>query len=441
MIKSESNLAPKLAAAVFIFLAIAIQIQFSFFPSEDYKGLRLNLADLGLPVIGLGIILSLLSKKSQWPEFYIPHTYLWLTGLGLILLAALMNSFFLYGELNHWGLVNKVIGWAVLSAYFLMGSWLARNTPSHYLLLFIKTAIALFVIIALFECIYMLIQSYTPKGTLPKKGLPISGLMANKNAYSFWALTLFTVGFFLRDKIKPGFLIPLMSFLFPLLFYYTNARAGFLAFIVMAILLFIFEKGKTGKTIVIGFFLGLLTTFTIIQTTPTSTLFRGTQFVTAAQIQSIQEKENYSVPDYSTATSHKGDSIRLTVLRTTKNMILENPLFGSGLGSARYAQEKEWGEFVNLIDSTPLWLWAETGLFGMLAFLAFYLLCLKALWRKNHNPAEDLIHKQMAKAVFVILIIFGIMSLFHEILYTRFLWLFMGMALAITSHHENRIQA
>ena len=87
------------------------------------------------------------------------------------------------------------------------------------------------------------------------------------------------------------------------------------------------------------------------------------------------------------------------------------------------------------VDCTPIWLLAETGAVGLLLFLGFYFFVMRALWRKMHD--KEGIEAFFAESVFVFLLLFGLMSLFHEILYTRYLWVLMGMGAASVLHNSS----
>ena len=102
-------------------------------------------------------------------------------------------------------------------------------------------------------------------------------------------------------------------------------------------------------------------------------------------------------------------------------MFLDNPVFGRGLGA--YVAEQQGTRFV-VIHSTPIWLLAELGLVGLLAFLipAFRIVQTEGR-RIEFDPASGLL-------VFI-LIAFGMMSAVHEMLYQRSAWLLLGAALSV----------
>jgi O-antigen ligase len=129
--------------------------------------------------------------------------------------------------------------------------------------------------------------------------------------------------------------------------------------------------------------------------------------------------------------TYHGDSNRLNILHHVSGMIKEKPFLGSGLGSVIITQVRETGSYIDLMDCTALWLWAETGVIGLLFFLTFYILCFRAIWKKAHNKDAPEFTQRFSMGAILMLLTFGVMSLFHELLYTRFLWVFLGMALTL----------
>ncbi len=434
MIPRENTSMKKIYVGFFIFLAFALQIQITLFVSDNYAGLRVNTADILMPFMGFIIILSLLFKKSNWPKFYIKYAYLWLIGLSLIMPFALINGYFTSGEWNQWGLINKLIGWFVLLGYFLLGGWLAYNSKKESLLLFIKIIVYFFVILTSIISLLVVFQSYGINNNFYKLKLPIEGFMANKNSFVFLTLSILAFATCFQKIIFPNWLVYFLWFLIPLIFIYTGARAGILAFpFVFFTLFFLTKKTVSWKKINLSLLSGIIL-LVLIQSTSSTNIFMLYSATTAQSIKNLTKKS--SSHNIENNVAYKGDAFRLKVLDTTKNMIMERPILGSGLGAAKIEQEKQWDRFYAIIDCTPLWLWAETGLLGLTAFLLFYFICLKYLWKTNHNLQENNIKRALSQSVLVTMIVFALMCLFHELLYTRFLWFFMGLALAYPSKEK-----
>lgn len=430
-----SKIGNKLYTGLFIFMAIALQIQISFFATEDYKGLRLNLADIMLPFIGLIILFTLCQKTTAWPQFHIKHTYYWLAGLGLILIAALGHGYLLYDQWSYWGLTNKIIGWFVLSAYFLLGGWLASNAKENVVRIFLKSIIAFFLLVFTVQALDLTAYYLTisPKPLLIE--FPLAGLMANKNAFAFLFLSLLgTITIFNHQYLSLK-LIYFFWFIAPFALAYTGSRSAAITLLLLIPILFVCTRETANwKKMFLFLLIGIIAVFSLYKTAPKKFhVFHPKRIEVTAYIKNIvaDTMKGEKITKIEQKTIYAGDSIRLKIIDAALNTIKEHPFLGGGLGSAFIKQEEQWGKFINIIDCTPLWLWAETGLIGLAAFLIFYFLILRRLWQNVWNEDNDDIAKKLSLSVFMMLIIFGVMCLFHEILYTRFLWFFMGLALAI----------
>lgn len=416
-----------------VLLAFTLQTQLTLFKSADYIGIRINLTDLILPFIGLFILFSLLTKKTLWPQFAIKGAYLWLIGLGGILCIALLNSYYTFGEISSWGVQNKIIGWGVLSGLFLMGGWLGENAEEKDILTFFKIAAILLFSVALTQISLQLFRFHTGRYLIDHDiaRFPIAALMANKNSFIFFYLVLFSFLTFLSKESKTLKKLEIFSyFLLPLIFLFTGARSAFIALPFIFILLFIFNKKENWKKLLQSLLIG-----TIIAAALGWALPHKVQSLTPKNIESFSKiNQITSGQDLSAIANNienKGDANRLNVLHHVFGMIKEKPFLGSGLGSVLITQVQEKGSYIDLMDCTALWLWAETGLVGLLFFLTFYVLCFRAIWKKSRDQDAPEFTQDFCKAAMLMLITFGIMSLFHELLYTRFLWVFLGMALTL----------
>jgi len=105
----------------------------------------------------------------------------------------------------------------------------------------------------------------------------------------------------------------------------------------------------------------------------------------------------------------------------------KRPLLGAGLGAYVAEAPKQPNGQNLVIHNTAFWLLVEAGPFGFLALLVFVVSCLVALWPwrgTTHSPSAPV------AAVFWLLVAAGGISLFHEILYQRVLWVALGLGLA-----------
>ncbi|MBX0331701.1 O-antigen ligase family protein [Pontibacter sp. HSC-14F20] len=116
---------------------------------------------------------------------------------------------------------------------------------------------------------------------------------------------------------------------------------------------------------------------------------------------------------------------RIAALFITPNMVMENPLFGIGLGN--YALVRNDPAYLGILPPVPEWdapglgvfvtILVENGLIGFMAFLAL----LYAIYK---NYAPDSIIASRALKVFILICLLGVQ------LHFLYIWFFIGLALA-----------
>lgn len=71
---------------------------------------------------------------------------------------------------------------------------------------------------------------------------------------------------------------------------------------------------------------------------------------------------------------------------------------------------------------------AETGTVGLALFAGLFLMAMWKIFMKIRAGGDPY---GIYLGILLMMAIFGIMSLVHELMYTRFLWFFMGLALVL----------
>ncbi len=100
-----------------------------------------------------------------------------------------------------------------------------------------------------------------------------------------------------------------------------------------------------------------------------------------------------------------------------------HPIFGAGLGAHMEGALRSDG-IALVIHSTPVWLLAEMGVVGFLAFTVPLLRVFRHAWGE--------VTPDVASRLLVLIIVaFAIMAIVHEMLYQRTFWLLFGTALAV----------
>ena len=417
-----------LVSCAAILFAIALQVQISLFASGDYMGLRVSAADILIPLVGLGILISLFLKRSELPQWKKPFTWhlpILMTG---VIIMAMINGYMVQGGLSQWALVNKFVGWFLLMAYFYAGGWLAANYHEKSIPLFIKWFCGFFIFTASLE---IADQFFRARGiTLGPRAdwETIRGFMGNRNAFAFLfcCITGITMLYGFHKKVISTKTTQLFWIIFPLVFLFNGSRTLWVCSIILLII-FIFIDWKKCSRYILPFVLIGICAFFIFGSEKQKGYFSFLPYNSINKLYNyIQTPED---PQAENLAIDTGDVGRMEIAKGAAQLIMKYPLQGAGLGSVLYFQEQEDAQTRNIIDNTGLWLLTETGLVGFGIFIASYIIMVLALTRnvENFRNPEDM----LSLAALVILLCFGIFSLLHEILYTRFFWFILGMALAI----------
>ena len=396
------------AAFAAVLFAIALQINLTFMASGDYPGLRISAADFLLPLAALFIGVIFLRRRGAWPEWEKPFRWLAPILMSAVMIFAFVNGYFVQGEISRWALTNKLAGWFVLMGYFGVGAWLAANYREalpyfiRAFLLFTIATMAWDIAIQVFKMYSVEISAYGPWEAA-------RGFMGNRNAYGFLlvaaAALVTTQGF---KKAGPEFYI--FWLLFPAVFIFNGSRT---LWVCTAFLLAIFvylDWRKSLKIILPCAAIGLSLFFLVFSAEQQKNFIGAPLTGMDVLVEQQDDAQGY------------GHAERMDIIKGALVMFRERPIQGAGLGSALYFQRQESGKVLDVIDCTPLWILSEMGIMGFLVFAGSYVLMAAALLKKAKDDT-------FARSVLIILLCFGIFSLFHELLYTRFLWFMLGLAL------------
>jgi O-antigen ligase len=409
-------------------LPVALQIQIDLFRNEaaGALGLRINLADLFVPLIGIMVATSLILRQSEWPAWTMKKTGLWMALLTAVLIGAALHTYFSWDVFSYWAWGNKIAGFAVLVSLFYLGGWIGTNIDPRQADTFWKVFIGFSLFILITQCLLMGISHIYSLGYRDFLKFPIAGLMANRNAYAFLMLAVFIIalGRFNRETSPPleRRALTLLFFLMPFFWVYNGSRMGIITFVLIFLAsIFLYRDRMTH--VAIAFIAGAATICLLYAAQPYKL-----KIIHYEQTELLEDMPDLSSGDaiieYTKTVENPSDSMRLKILVAAWEQIRSSPWIGSGLGSAFLYQSEKYGRSINLIDNTSLWLLTETGLLGFLVFSVFFLKILRIFIREAKMG-------ETGKTKLLMLICFAVMSLSHEIMYTRFLWVMMGMWLAV----------
>lgn len=360
-------------SAVFPIL-VAFLVFFQIHIPTHTTAVNFNIADPFAIICGVIFLLQIRSAGS--PEWRIG-------GLDLHILActAVITLGLFIGAVSigwtTWAVVNKYLGWFVLLSYGAAGAMAARADLDKTLLTFAAAGCS----VVAFAIADML---------LGKAGVVnihfFYGFAQNNNALAFLCLMMLAVGLTIQRYNMTVTTLATMAIIL------TGSRAGLGAAIVVLITASIIVP-RIWQTALVSFSVAALLTHFLSSTS------------SMAGMMSI---------------SRGGEMDHWTTVRDGFLMFKEHPIFGAGLG----VFIEQWqGAYPLIIHNSLVWLLAEFGFIGALAFSV---------------PAIRIVGQELRRfrsndtaGYLLILVIagFGAMSLFHELLYQRAMWFLLGAGL------------
>ena len=277
----------------------------------------------------------------------------------------------------------------------------------------------------------MLVLFLRDAGILQAKGLfsyPLAGLMANRNAYALFVccLSILLSIFHLKGQdLVPVWILRVLWFALPLCHVLIGSRAGWVCQILIVPGLLIYGVRKSFKSVLAPLLAGLMLV-ALLSATEKINISRGRQLQLFSQMTEVVKDRDLDYGSKETREKYKSrsDVYRVQAAKDAFGLWKTSPILGTGLGSFLMFQEQTYGKIIDLIDNSILWLLTETGLLGLGVFMGFYIACLYTL-TKNPDP--------LSISMVGILLVFGVFSIFHEILYTRFIWFLLGLTVASKS--------
>ena len=143
-----------------------------------------------------------------------------------------------------------------------------------------------------------------------------------------------------------------------------------------------------------------------------------------AKIDKAQADAAQSATVQSAISGEYSNEERIATLVYGFKMWRNSPFFGEGLG-VFIANSESWLGRPTVIHNTPLWILAEFGLLGA-AIFGWSLLKIGRYTIDANQPESNL----SRSALLLLLTLFIVFSLFHEMLYQRIFWLIGGALLA-----------
>lgn len=419
---------PLIYAIPLILLTIGLQLQLTVFRHEGYLGLRLNAADILLPFLGILVLVRLLLKKDRLPQWRVPGFYFWMTGLTIIMSIAVFNGHHTTGDWDQWAIINKYAGWYVLLAYLGLGGWIGSRSGTKWIPLTQYIFVGFWIVsmaAVMARLMWIDLQLDWQQILL---NYPLAGFMGNRNAFAFLSFSAVALisAMHIRQDGKSKWMLHAAWALLPLFYCYNASRAG-LVILTFLLISFTFINFKfTLKHIWLPFGIGAFAALLFF-----SSFNSYAMQITMGHVKNssqLVELGHLSAEEAKEKLDYIGDRVRMDTYSDALSLWQQNPILGAGLGAFRHYQTNKRGKFSDIVDCTGLWLLSETGLIGLLGFAGFFLIALWKIFLKIRAGKDT---HGIYLGILLMMMIFAIMSLVHELLYTRFLWFFMGLALTL----------
>jgi O-antigen ligase len=403
-------------------VAVAVAVSFQFHMILHGGVINFNLADplalLALLVIGFNMVCS-----RTLPVWRLTQFNLVLVIISLLLLMGFINGWFDIG-ITQWALVGRLFGWLMLLGYLSIGYWIVARKGNHgiHQLTIILIATASFVVV-----FNMAIRLLFHWGF--DFGIPLSanfeGFAANRNAFAFQLLTTialilgysktYTRHEVVASKHSKTILSPLLFGIVLVGLIWTGSRAGIgivLILLLMAWMSRIADRKLLERAVIAAAALWLIVWLAAAAPSIVNALLKGS--FEGVLTDGILMQSEFS----NEGSNHE----RLATFTHALEMWKQSPFLGAGLG-VFFATSTAWFGHPQVIHNTALWILAEFGLVGIVVYCwVFYMI--------GHYLLLSRILLSSQRALLVLMIVFILFSLVHEIFYQRIFWLVLGALLA-----------
>lgn len=359
--------------------------------------LNVNPAD-PFAILGAALLIHAV-QRGGWPVWQLSYLGAHVIAMTSALIVSFAIGLAAFGP-TDWAVFNRALGWFVLLAYAATGAIIVcragRLGGEAMLRSFVGGLIGIVVLnVLMLACLRSGITM--PAGI---SILPFEGLSGNRNAFAF--LIVMAIASLPFIGVHPLVLGVLGAGV-----WYTGSFAGFGAATVV-VLLGLVRGSIALSTALKALATGAAIVFALAHTGPLMILLGRTPGPGA----------DLSVFLYSSGSLAE----RWKSLSGGLALFTEHPIWGAGLGAYMNAQTNIGDPLV--IHSTPLWILAEMGVVGFVAFAWFGWRLIQHLWRSRTPEAAALL---LATAGFCT------MAAVHDMMYQRSIWLIAGTLLAVSA--------
>ena len=389
------------ALSWFLPLAAATLVLFQIYIPLGSGLVNVNLAD---PIALVGGALFLLNaiKKRTMPKWRVRHVNAAAMAATFVLSLALLIGVSRFGW-TTWAWFNRYLGWFVLLSYATISATVVSETGKDGLRTILLTFVGATAAVAGIEVSLVLLREVGAQFAIQL--LPngqIEGFAQNRNSFALQLLiaTAIIVVFIRSTHLRIG----LLALMF-VTFWLAGSRSGWIALAFLVAVSFYIRATRIQEILTVTFCAAGVALIAIL---PDALLFSTGRL-------------SSSIP----AIIPTGESTqeRIVSIFGGFKLFFEYPFLGAGLGAFRNQLILAASGLPLVIHSTSLWLLAELGIVGFLAFAIPGLSVFVTEWRRARKD-------QTSALIVLCFVAFAVMGAPADMLYQRTFWLVIGAALA-----------
>lgn len=423
----KGTLTPPIAT---LLLLLALGLQFQIVVPLGIAELKICPADMIALILAVLLAYSRIQKPNQaW--LLGPTVPYWFLACLAVLIASSIIGYTRMGTLSSWAFGNKLLGWGVL------GTWLAAGLYSGSCLgdtgrrQLSRFLVYSSVFTGLAAASLSLVLAHTNLFPSSLAHFPVQGFVDNRNAFIFLqsaAMIILLAQGWARIPFFSAREREILCGLCAATLVYSSSRSGLPAIaLILAVALAL--RAITFRTLLRSLCYAVACGLSL--EAARSLILSSIQFYSSFQVGTMAADlpplfNNAPALILSDTTAGSSDLQRLSSIRDAIDLWLSAPIFGAGLGTALQHSATRYDSPL-IIHNTALWLLAETGVVGLAIFMKLGWAMARPLFPLRRDDPDACFRL----AGVLMLIMFAIMSLVHEMLYQRVLWLMLGVALAV----------
>lgn len=392
-----------------VILAFALQSAISL----EWLGIATQIAasQVLLPYFALVVLVELARSK----RYSLAIHWRWVAAFFLAALVLMVHGLHVgeqhTGEMSGWG-IRRTVSTVLMFGYFIVGVYLGardEDTRDDFAIAFVAIA-ALISALSFLAYLWASLSGASVPVLLHPTYSRFQGLMDNPNAFGWIVVCAicFHLAYWGRERgLWHGPSILGLAVLVAVLVLIASKSAWLGAAVGSAIVLAIGRPPL--RPVAVALALGAALS------------------VIGAVAPATQEPQSFIAAMAGTSMASSSVALRLDQFLLAFELIAEHPIRGIGLGSFPWEEARRGMKVWHYLHSSVLWLWTELGPVAPILFVGFFLYVVRTLRPRPRSAGNP----PFALAVFAILLAFAVISAADEVIYQRYLWVFVGAALAI----------